>query len=363
MATTTANLISDQKTEIPPSGSWTTETTLPFEGHIVSIVTHSSDEIWVQTEEKLMLYRTSIHTWNEFSMIRDIKTTPQKLYEAKDGTLWGINLNINGNLDTKRKIPLLVRYDDETGQFAFVRDRDNILNRGMDLVAITEPAKNPGGEIWMLVNEEIDDTEMMVSLISFDPTNLQAIRHITRKENRRSSTLPESSFSDIAIPPDNMIWIADRGLGQLLYYDPASGISQIYQPNPGALDGFSSEDLRGGFNLFVDRVGRLWIDDRGWLDFSDPDNPIWHKVIRSSVFISASISPENQFGWSRPYQIYQSSDGMYWFSDANGAIVRLNPETGEWCKFTTGSSPIAEDGQGNLWIVVFGKLYSYRLAP
>jgi hypothetical protein len=90
---------------------------------------------------------------------------------------------------------------------------------------------------------------------------------------------------------------------------------------------------------------------------------MWHKVVRSPVFISDSSSPENQYGWSSPNQIYQSSDGMYWFSDSNVGLVNLNPANGKWCKFTTGYSPISEDNQGNLWIAVFGKLYKYHITP
>ena len=298
MATTTANSAVNKPEDISPSGRWRAETTLPIKGPIISIVSHSTDQIWILTEEKLLRYLISTQAWEEFSMIRDQKITPQQLYESKDGTLWGIGQRIKTGLDSAQKTPLLIRFDDEVGQFAFVTDRDKILNSGMDIVAITTPIKNPNSEIWMLVEEDIGNYKMQDSLISFNPTSLQATRHLNLVTSRRVPEFPESSFSDIAIPPDNNIWMADRGLGKLLYYNPATGISQSYQGDLNALDGFSSEDLRGYFNLYVDRIGRLWVDDRGWLDFSTPDNPIWHKVIRSPVFISDSGSPENQFVWS-----------------------------------------------------------------
>lgn len=143
----------------------------------------------------------------------------------------------------------------------------------------------------------------------------------------------------------------------MLRFELSTEISNPFQESVNWLNGLSHEDLRDALNLYVDRMGRLWVDDRGWLDFSNPNNPQWHKVVRSPVFLSDAISPENQYGWSRPYQMFQSSDGAYWFSDANVGMVRLNPRTGEWCKFTTGDSSITEDKQGNLWIAVFGKLY------
>lgn len=362
MATVSSDLKFDSKSEIQPSGGWLVESTLPFNGHITSILTHSSDQIWVLTEEKLFRYRISTQAWTEFSTIENLKVIPKKLYESRKGVLWGTNLSIKGNLDTKQKIPLFVRYDDATGQFVFVRDRDNFLNSGMSLVAITESVNNPSGEMWILVDEETNGNGLIERLISFNPNDLRITKHLMQKASRVISVSPEASFDDIAIPSDGRIWIADRGLMRLLFYSPPEEKLYTYQIDPGVIDGFSNEDLRGYFNLYVDRMGRLWIDDRGWLDFSEASHPVWHKIVRSPVFITDSSSPENQFVWSRPYQMHHSSDGMYWFSDANVGLVKLDPKSGQWCKFTTASSPIAEDAQGNLWIAVFGRLYRYRLS-
>ena len=215
----------------------------------------------------------------------------------------------------------------------------------------------------MLVNESVAEEQRIYKLLSFNTAQLQVTEHFTIKAPYRMAKHPETSYSDVAMGPDGKIWMADVGLEQLASYDPASGEYAVYDGRaPGVLSDLSREALIGYiYSLYVDRGGRLWLDDRGWIDFSNPRDPVWNTVIRSPVFINNVVSPEDQYNWDRPNHIYQSSDGLYWFSGAVG-MVRFDSETGEWCKFTTGSSPITEDNQGNLWIAVYGKLYRYHLA-
>ncbi|MEW5940901.1 MAG: hypothetical protein AB1750_14620, partial [Chloroflexota bacterium] len=63
---------------------------------------------------------------------------------------------------------------------------------------------------------------------------------------------------------------------------------------------------------------------------------------------------------ARPYGLSESSDGMFWFWSSIGT-VRLNPKIGEWCLFTTYSSPVVEYSNHNLWMVADNKLYKYEL--
>lgn len=359
-ATITTDLMSDLKQEIPPTGSWQVETALPQEGHIHRLATRLSDEVWVIIDYDLFRYRISTRSWEKFSSVGDFKITSSDLYISSDGTLW-VNID-SRNVDDASEFSSLIRYDDTTGRFEFIKDRDNTLSRVKGISFVQKPEINQNRELWMLLFEDIDP-EYWYTLISLDTENFLITQYITLKEKQYITEPAGARFSDIAMTPDGRVWIADVGLEQLSYYDPAAGTLNVYQGDPGALDGVFNEDLRGYFNLYVDRMGRLWIDDRGWLDFSNPNIPVWHKVVRSPVFISDAVSPENQFGWSRPDQMYHSSDGRYWFSSAGVGMITLNPGTGEWCKFTTGSSPIAEDNQGNMWIAMFGRLYKYHLAP
>lgn len=349
--------------KIPPSGGWKSETPLPVEDTPYDLVIHN-DDIWVLMNEKLFRYRAATRTWDEFTNIGSLDATPLNLYQAGDGTLWAIDIGAYEDLDVLRARPFLARYNDASEQFELVRDRDNILHSGMGLMSITKSTTMLDGTMWMLVLDDLSEEHNAYRLLSFDPSELQVIEHFSQLRTRLMTKYPQTDYSAIAIGPDGKIWMADVGLEQLASYNPVSGEYAVYDGHTsGILRWMSSEALIGYIHsLYVDRGGRLWLDDRGWIDFSNPRDPSWHTIVRSPVFISDSASPENQYAWSRPSRVYQSSDGMYWFADANVGMVRLNPETGEWCNFTTGSSPIAEDSRGNLWIAVYGKLYRYQLS-
>ncbi len=360
MATMTTNSLSNLPKEIPPSGSWQVESSLPQTGYINSLVTHSSNEIWIIIDDDLFKYNINSRQWQKVLLPGNFTDSPISLYAANDGTLWGIDLSRFNKLKNDKELPLLMRFNETTNNFEFVKDVDGILNSGMDVGTIIEPSINENGELWMILVEEIDQ-EYLYYLLSFNPKNKKVVKHLTAQAKVQNSVSDESRFNDLAILPDGLVWISDYGKGQLIYYDPSTGESNIYKGYSGALDDISNEDLHHVNNLYVDRIGRLWVDDRGFLDFSNPKDPMWHKIVRSPIFIGDARSPENQYGWSRPDLMYQSTDGIYWFSDAGNGMINLDPTTGEWCKFTTGSSPIAEDNQGNLWIAVFGKLYKYKL--
>lgn len=362
MATMPANFLLDSVTEIPPPGSWEVVTTLPESGYVYDLAAHSRDHIWIILNHDLYGYSTRTRRWKKFSSTSKLEVGPNSLYVANDGTLWGIDFSGDGSWrDYDFNVPLLMRYDETADRFEFVEDRDRILHSGMSVVGISEPVSNPSGELWLLLIERVDE-EYIHRLVSFNPENLTVTQHLTSTASIYTNDLQESRFNAMGITDDGRVWIADYGKGQLLYYDPSSGEFHSYQGHPGALNGFSTEDLRDLYFLYVDRMGHLWVDDRGWFDFSDPRNMVWHKVVRSPAFITDFASPENQYGWSRPDQMYHSSNGLYWFSVSGAGMVVLDPTIGEWCKFTTESSPISEDSQGYLWIAVYGKLYRYPLA-
>jgi hypothetical protein len=149
----------------------------------------------------------------------------------------------------------------------------------------------------------------------------------------------------------------------LFIYSPVAHESRVYYGPP------SLERVGTPGTLYFDREGRLWLSNKGWLDFKDPANPVWYEIIPSAVFLTdngefVGDNPEgsrSRYGWREPSKIYQSSNGWYWFT-ADG-IIRLDPQEAEWCRFTTGRSPVVEDEDGYLWIVVYDKLYKYDLEP
>ncbi len=351
MATMSTETLNTKEPIFLPSENWKAVATLPDAGNYVrSIVNRSSNEIWIRTDESLYRYRTDTGDWKSYKSISGFDVLPSNLYLAANGELWGIDVSYTKNTQIGQDFPFLSRYDETTDQFQFITDRDGLLLSHSTVSFPPEIDEDRNGLFWMVLNENArTKLGTQTTLYSFDPATSQAARHFSAPNG--------SFFSDLAVSPDGIVWIADEVQGQLIYYNPATSKSSVYQGYSSAIDDIANENLKGVNNLYFDRMGQLWIQDRGWLEFTSTGIPIWHQIIRSPAFIAVSASPENQYSWERPWSTYQSSDGRYWFTFSKGSVY-LNPETGEWCHFTTGRSPVREDSQGNLWISVYGKLYS-----
>ena len=201
------------------------------------------------------------------------------------------------------------------------------------------------------------ETEKHSGLYLFDPITHEAKLHIAMPQ--------DSWFVDMSILSDGSIWLMDIYSEALfVQYFPKTGELDPYQ---GTFSYFPGDDIlyehfaEGPRSiLYLDRDNRLWVDDRGYFVFSPAGIPSWHRVIRSPVFIEAKFDGTGNFYWSRPRYIYQSSDGLLWFSAPVG-VVRLDTLSGEWCLFTTYHSQVVEDDNHNLWIVADGQLYQYQL--
>jgi streptogramin lyase len=342
--------------EIPPAADWEAVADLPVWGGVQSLVARPSNELWLATGYEAWRYQTDSGEWTSYTTIDGLEARPGGFCLSRNGTLWGLDFKTEA---LRLETPLWSHYNEATGQFEFVRDQQGILYNFNPFKKPTDCEEDQSGVFWIIMADHSENNR--TALVSFDPASQIATRNLLA---------PVGSFyADLAIGPDGVIWIADRA-GQLIRYDPTTGEASpyeeyyVYEGHVWERPYLSREALSDGLdNLYFDRSDRLWIQDRGWLDFTTPDRPVWHQIIRSPVFITdAGGSPESQYGWGRPYRTYQSSNGLFWFS-AGAGMVRLDPESGEWCRFTTESSPIAEDEDHNLWIAVFNKLYKYDLEP
>ena len=348
--------------EIPPTDIWKIETEMPSLDAVSSLVVRQGYEIWVSTNQAIYKYQTDIHEWKSYTTIGNEYVIPTHLYLASDGTLWGSGLRHLSQDARNKALPLLSKYNENADQFEFVKDQDGLLQENNSIRLISNFREDIKGDLWFILYFLEDGIGTKSALYNIDPDSLKVKQHFV-------APLERSEFVNFAFDPNGKIWVIEFGIKgtQLVQYDPISGKMTPYSgqlPDNGIPQDnlVRDPDFNNIRNLYLDRADRLWVDDIGWLDFTDKNNPMWYKIIRSSVFITSSSHPESQYGWTRPYFTYQSSNGQYWFSSQAG-MVRLNPEKAEWCLFTTGSSPVVEDENGNLWIVVFGKLYKYKLNP
>lgn len=307
----------------------------------------SENKIWVvlSSQQVLLSYDTKNSKWKSYTTIGDYNGYPAHLFVSRDNTLWGYDV-LPTDSETHYISPELIRYDGITDQFEIIRDKDGLFEQ---LLTISSVAEGPNGILWILALKKSGE-KWESGLYSFDPVSLHARRHLV-------SSLP-SAYANLVLAPDGSVWFEDLVNKHLTQYIPETGEIRPYLGYP------SYDNIKkvGGFSsLFFDNAGRLWMGNYGWLDFTNPDQPIWYQIIDSPAFLTNNTPPYyTGYTFAPASEIYQSSDGFYWFTSQAG-IVQLGLEQQSWCLITTGVSRVVEDNQKNLWIAVYGKLYKNAL--
>lgn len=331
-----------------PGGNWHIETTVPINKpeSIGSSIVQRDNEIWTiisgNEGEFVLRYRIDTHQWTRYATINGKSILPQILVVTKNSSLWGVGLDYTKSGEVNNKIyPILSRFDDASDQFEFVNDSDGSLETFNSLRIPPMVVADNTGTLWMILNKGGNTPS---GLYSYNPEIGKMVRHL--------QNIKLSGYGSLAVAPDGDVWILDS---DLIQYHPTTGKYE---------DGFKSKqewDIQNwNGDLYFDRLGKLWSGTDGWFDFSDPNTPVWYKIIPSPEFISNYTDGDDQFSWSRSSFDFQSSNGWYWFSSPGIGIVQLNAETGEWCRFTTEFSPVIEDSHQNIRIIISGKIYLYN---
>lgn len=306
-----------------------------------SIVARQGD-IWFTANDLLACYQPNTQKLKTYVVEVDNESTfvPARLFVTQNGELWGIG----GTLElhwSGRFSGILSRYDAVNDRFEAVVDSRGILTNTSNL-QITEDAQ---GLLWLVIDKK---------LFNFDPGTYEAQQIL--------NSPPQYSFYDLVGAPDGTLWLAVTLEESpydivILHYDPHTEKIVYHGSPPDVQDPYS-------VNLYVDRHNRLWVNDYGWREFTPEGEWIWYRVIRSPVFLTDRMegAGDFQYGWVRPYQTYESSNGQFWFSSAAG-LVKLDPLSGEWNLVTTLTEPIVEDNNQNLWIGGARQLYKYSLEP
>ncbi|MEW5872895.1 MAG: hypothetical protein AB1894_26790 [Chloroflexota bacterium] len=291
------------------------------------------DEIWIIRGSELLVFNTENNSWKPIDgQIKGTGKTPMTVFLAKDGSIWGAGMR-GLSYD---QIPILSRFQEDEGTFEFVLDGDNRLIENTRI--LRTPLIDQRGMFWLIINYN--------QLYGFNPT--------TKEAQLYTDTTSPLLSSKMALAPDGTIYILSMGLGdsRLLHYDPSTN-SAMEEPILLESPGESAFD-----SLFMDRSGRLWFHDFGWMNQEHQ----WYRIIRSPLFISDRTEYRFQYLWENPDIVFESSNDLLWFLSSMGTTW-LNPEDGEWCRVTTYPSRVVEDQENNLWILAYNKLYKLQLEP
>ena len=365
-----------------PSANWKVVAGLPegFDFNSTDITILANGDLWIkgdyQWERAYFIYASGKEPtiYLEEVLGKAYRYyVPDKLVQSKDGTLWGIGTDYGSGSspwEYQNVKPLISRFSEATGRFEYL---ENILHDVDARSGVKDVKLDSNGAIWILLDQRerndgtwrINKNEIPAGLYQFNPNTLDISFFLA---------LPDDiSFREMTPVSDGSIWMLGYNYSNekavLSRYFPGTGELQPYQGTfsyIGENIDFPNLAIPAESPLFLDSNDRLWVGTEGWLNNPASTRPKWYRIIQPPIFIHGSA--DNGYGGggyggfkrSIPYGLNESSDGMFWFWASIGT-VRLNPKIGEWCLFTTYSSPVVEDSNHNLWMVADNKLYKYEL--
>ena len=357
---------------LPPS-YWKMEVSLPdgFDYFWGTITILDNGEMWIKDSftqrqgTSYFVYRKDKESYIYLEdSAKNKHSVPEKLLQTHDGTLWGFGTDYRYGLGPRKANPLISRFDESTGRFEYI---ESILHESDGYSGINDIQLDNLGFVWLLINQSynyishntvVEEHDLPPGLYRFDPYTQKADYYLAMPENINYQRLMPVS--------DGNIWMLgyDKSSNEtvLSRYFPETG---ELQPYPGTFSYFGNVDLPDlnvpvSSPLFLDSSDRLWIGTEGWLNHPASESPIWYRIIQPPIFIGGFVDGVGNFYRSIPFGMNESSDGMLWFWAGIGT-VRLNPTIGEWCLFTTFSSPVVEDENHTLWMVADNKLFKYEL--
>lgn len=352
--------------EILPQDPWKVDASLPIpldDNTLVSVEAtrfiNGHLEIWLRkdtsksisqgTTHEYMIYQTNTKGWKTISaQVGDTEIYVQKLFVAKDGSIWGQNAWTT--YSNPSGVFILSKYDEKDGGFKFEENVVSIPAAWKDSDGYdywSNVLIDQDGIFWIFANKD--------AIFSYDPLSQEMKRHLE---------IPDFLVSDVALAPNQKIYITrewefpvfsiqDKEIWE---FDPQKGVLKSL--------GVPSEPWPAYNNILVDRSGRLVLGAVGWLN----ENGTWQRIYPNPLVYFWNMNWKGDYRWYTPELILESSDGQLWFRKKldDGVplgMAWLNPKTMNGCWFTTVDTNIVEDQDQNLWMVVDGKLYKYSLKP
>ncbi|HNR46176.1 MAG TPA: hypothetical protein PKO03_03850 [Anaerolineaceae bacterium] len=332
--------------KLPPQ-DWQRIANLPAIGELKLIQAKENEiVIWINTSNDFIRYRVKDRQWSQGEFITGPTSGNFIFFLDRENYVWrarftGLNTGVG------RSDALLSRYDEESDRWEAV----SFLLEEQDELGIRHIEVDSQGFFWFVAinNENIS------RLYRFDPKTMTLQSHLDEYVVYPNFVVEQQTLLIVA---DNF----DAGLNPgyvLIEYALDSSTIQNHYHIPlqfvGTCPTISSNLL---FSLFSDNQNRVWLGTRSWLDLSLKDAYEWHVVMPDPVFISIFPGAGN-WVWGEPEITAQTPDGRLWYQAIRGTGW-TNPQSGEWCVFTSYRSSVLPDGYGNLWLVADDALYIFE---
>ncbi len=357
-----------QREMILPSGAWEYVSSIPgFESSneffnesakldLIQL-TNGKSIIWIRGGNSslgtyFIHYRINDDVWEAVN--NDAKwldsLNHQTVLVDQENSVWLAQAGYNFIDPIVNSAPILSKYDEQKQEFQTILSISDFLDNTQ-----VRSAKNAG-----IMNLKIDKSGALWFFFVYNQERW--FFRYSPASNKLERQISDKQFDDpfygpFAISDENELFILDSAMNMLIKYNPSNGeTSDIKIPSEVGGNSNIDSELQSAI-FFIDSKNKLWIDDRGWLDLSG-ENRDWHVVIRSPIFIKYEFG---LWSWIHPVFSTESKDGRLWFYSNGRGTGWVDSNIGKWCLFTTFSSNVVKDTEGNLWIIADGKLYKNSL--
>ncbi|MBI3175909.1 MAG: hypothetical protein HYZ25_19480 [Chloroflexi bacterium] len=269
----------------------------------------------------------------------------------RNGEIWAI---------LSSSISVLVKYDVAKDEFIIAHDKDNLLNHvyGATVDGKTFIGELSDGKLIFVLSGEI---------FSYNPENQEA--------KKLSGLKTEFRLNTIAVAKDDSIWFTTMDDYVIRSLNPLTSQVKEYGEPPSLVKdnanqtGLARDSLQA---ITIDNQGRIWV---GYFDRLEPDksgNYTWREIKRSPILVDDTHIYDTYdravyvYKWTPVFSVAQFSDRNMWFVTGVGAVW-YDASKDNWCWSSTQSfpgdafSPIAEDENGNVWMVDYDLGQIYKL--
>ena len=319
----------ESSTATLPPLAWEKAEELPFSGNSdprIELIKPRSRSLtlWFRVQEQSTIsfwtYSLETQKWNAVA-------SPSKVdhyFFDSESQLWFI---VEGNVELQ-----FYKIDQAENKLKemLIIDASKLNNKILDF------AYSPDHSLWVIMS---NPTTLNQILVNLDLQTGKVTDHVTLSEYIIGVDTDEKG---------NVFSLNNKGVVER-FNPKAKTVSYTY------LSPKSSYWNAGETEFFFTETGQVYLNDLAWFENDDYSSNL-HLIFRSTVFVTQTDDGSGSFVWESPEPQAETEDGRIWYKSMRG-LAWHQPETGEWCMFTSAKSNIVKDSQGNLWIIYENALY------